>query len=180
MDEDRLTPQTGRLIDFAKAAAARAAAEGSRAPGQDASGFPRALGEPSQHGARTEGVALLAGDGAVYAGSAMAGPGRASAPAAAALHLSAAAAALGSARQAGCTEIVAAAVAVANDPAATLFPGSDSRRALAGIDEDLPLVVKHRGRWVLLLLSQLPAPEEVPGPAGVTAPGEALSPGEVS
>ena len=52
MDEDRLTPQLGRLIDAAKAAA-RAGAQGGAA-------------------ARTEGWAVLGEDGKVYAGPGLA------------------------------------------------------------------------------------------------------------
>jgi len=125
MDEDRLTPQMGRLIDRAKAAA---------------------LSATSPH-ARAEGVALLACDGSVYSGYPGEDP---ELPQACAAET-----ALAFARRAGRTDIVAAAVAVANDPAQTLFPSDGSCEVLAGIDKDLPLVVKHRGRWVLLLLSEL-------------------------
>ncbi|NLV71172.1 MAG: hypothetical protein GXY46_01005 [Actinobacteria bacterium] len=128
MDEARLTPQMGRLIDSAKAAAARAGCPGSRA----------------------EGVALLAGDGAIYDGCAVADP--------TSEHTSAAEGALEAAQQAGCVDILAAAVAVANDPAGTALPGAASRRVLAGIAGDLPLVVKQRGRWVMMLLSEAPDP----------------------
>ena len=115
MDEDRLSPQLGRLIDEAKAASLRV----------DPAATP------------AEGVALLCGDGSVYSASA-------------------AQAALASARRAGATEILAAAVAVANDPSSTLLPSAESRACLAGIDPDLPLVVKQFGRWVLVALSKLP------------------------
>ena len=57
MDEDRLTPQLGRLIDAAKAAA-RAGAEGGAADGAQA---------------RAEGWAVLGEDGKVYAGPGLAG-----------------------------------------------------------------------------------------------------------
>ena len=129
MDEDRLTPQLGRLIDQAKAAALRA---DSTAP-------------------RAEGVALLGGDGEVYVGYAGAEP---SCPAA-----SAAEPALASARCGACDEILAAAVAVAGDSAETVLPSPESHRVLAGIDPDLPLVVKYQGRWVMLPLSRLTPPE---------------------
>jgi hypothetical protein len=128
MDEDRLTPQMGRLIDRAKDAALRVTSPGPRA----------------------EGIALLVGDGTVYAGYAGEDP--------ALPQASAAENALASAQRAGCGEILAAAVAVANDPAETIFLSGGSRAVLAGIDPDLPLVVKQRGRWVLLLLSQFPSP----------------------
>ena len=55
MDEDRLTPQLGRLIDAAKAAA-RAAAPG-----------------PAGRAAQQEGWAVLGQDGKVYAGARLAG-----------------------------------------------------------------------------------------------------------
>ncbi|OFW57439.1 MAG: hypothetical protein A2133_06620 [Actinobacteria bacterium RBG_16_64_13] len=131
IDEGRLSPQMGRLIDEAKAAALRV----------------------NRAGARAEGVALLAGDGAVFSGPAGADPDS---------PLSSAAdAALASARDAGVTEIVAAAVAVADDPAETIYPSAEIRGCLAGIDPDLPVVVKKQGRWVLLLLSQLPPRPEL-------------------
>ncbi|MBN1629606.1 MAG: hypothetical protein JW990_07580 [Thermoleophilia bacterium] len=126
MDEDRLTPQLGRLIDAAKAASLQVAAAVARA----------------------EGIALLTAGECIHAGHAGGGP---DAPAA-----SAAGMALAAARGAGETDIAAAAVAVANDPAPTVLPSAESRRCLADLDPDLPVVFKHRGRWVLLLLSQLP------------------------
>lgn len=89
--------------------------------------------------AAAEGVALLATDGSVYCGSG-------------------AQMALASARRAGTTEILAAAVAITNDPGATVLPGAESRACLAAIDPDLPLVVKQLGRWVLMALSKLPDP----------------------
>ena len=127
MDEDRLSPQLGRLIDQAKAASGHA--------------------DPAAP--RAEGVALLAGDGSIHTGYASAGPGRP--------LLSAADAALARARDHGCEEILAAAVAVAGDPAETVLPSSGSHQILAGIDSDLPLVVKFQGRWVVLPLSRFTA-----------------------
>jgi hypothetical protein len=127
VDEDRLSPQLGRLIDEAKAAALRA--------------------DPTAP--RAEGVALLAGGGAVYVGHAGADP--------ALPLLPAADVALASASEAGHGEIVAAAVAVAGDPADTILPSAECRRSLAAVDPDLPVLVKKQGRWVLLLLSQLPS-----------------------
>jgi len=123
--EDRLNPRLGRLIDMAKAASLRAGAEASVA----------------------EGVALLTESESIYVGHA---GGDADRPGA-----SAAEAALAAARQADGEKIVAAAVAVANDRSATVMPSQESRRCLAGLDPDLPLVVKQRGRWVLILLSEL-------------------------
>ncbi|MBN1320666.1 MAG: hypothetical protein JXA87_07490 [Thermoleophilia bacterium] len=129
MDEERLNPQLGRLIDRAKAAAQQA---DSAAP-------------------RAEGVALLGGNGDVYVGYPGAESTHAEAPAAAP--------ALASARRNGCDEILAAAVAVAGDPAETVLPSPESHRVLAGIDPDLPLVVKYQGRWVMLPLSRFTLPE---------------------
>ena len=126
MDEDRLTPQLGRLIDAAKAASLRAAETAPRA----------------------EGIALLTAGENIYAGCAGADPDTPMA--------SAAAMALAAARGAGETGIAAAAMAVVNDPAQTVLPGAESRQCLADVDPDLPVVFKQRGRWVLLLLSQLP------------------------
>lgn len=129
MDEDRLTPQMGRLIDEAKAAALRA--------------------DPAAP--RAEGVALLGEDGDIYIGYLETEPAD---PAVAAAE-----SALASARRGGCQEILAAAVAVAGESAETLLPGSESYRVLAGIDPDLPLVVKYQGRWVMLPLSRFTPPE---------------------
>lgn len=125
MHEDQLSPELGRLIDAAKAAAARVAPS-----------LPRA-----------EGVAVLTRGGAVYAGYWGDDP--------AAVSRCAAESALASARRAGDGEVLAAAVAVANDPAESVFPSPDCRRSLADIDPDLPLVVKQSGRWVLLPLSRM-------------------------
>ena len=127
MDEDRLSPQLGRLIDQAKAAARQAGP-----------GVPRA-----------EGIALLTADGSVHTGHSEAAVARSS---------SAAESALVSARREGCDEILAAAVAVENEPSETVLPSVECRRVLAGIDQDLPLVVKQRGRWVVLPLSRVPNP----------------------
>jgi hypothetical protein len=128
MDEDRLTPQMGRLIDQAKAAALRVTAPGMRA----------------------EGVALLTGDGSIYSGHPGEDP--------ALPTTSAAEVALACARRSACAEISAAAIAVANESGETVLPGDGSRAVLAAIDPDLPVVFKHHGRWVLRLLSQLPDP----------------------
>jgi hypothetical protein len=123
--EDQLSPQLGRLIDAAKAAAARADP-----------GIPRA-----------EGVALLTGNDKVYAGCA--GTDRASP------LLSAADLALASAHRAGEHEVLAAAVAVVNDLAESTLLSPECYRSLVAIDPELPLVIKQKGRWVLLELSQL-------------------------
>lgn len=126
MDEDRLTPQLGRLIDAAKAASLRVDAAAARA----------------------EGIALLTAGECIHAGYAGGDP---DAP-----TLSAAEVALAAARAAGETDIAAVAVAVVTDPASTVLPSAESRKCLADLDPDLPVVFKQRGRWVLLLLSQLP------------------------
>lgn len=126
MYEDRLSPQLGRLIDQAKAAAR-----------QTDPGVPR-----------SEGVALLTADGSVHSGHS--GADTVHSP-------SAAESALVSARRQGCGEILAAAVAVADEPSETVLPSPECRRVLAGIDQDLPLVVKQRGRWVVLPLSRVPS-----------------------
>jgi len=128
MDEDRLTPQMGRLIDRAKAAAHQVTAPGVRA----------------------EGVALLTGDGSIYSGHSGEDPAL---PAASAADV-----ALACARRSRYAEISAAAIAVANESAETVLPGDGSRVVLAAIDPDLPVVFKHHGRWVLHPLSELPDP----------------------
>jgi hypothetical protein len=71
--------------------------------------------------------------------------------------VSAAEHALAAWRDAEAGDIDAAAVAV-NFPAESVSPGSHCRAVLKGIDQDLPLVIKQRGRWVLVPLSSLPKP----------------------
>ncbi len=126
MAEDRLSPQLGRLIDEAKAAARRT----------------------DLSFARAEGVALLIAGGAIHAGYQGADP--------AFPLLSAADVALATARKAGDAEIQVAAVAVVDDPAETVVPSAECRQTLAGIDPELPVVFKSLGRWVQLPLSELP------------------------
>jgi cytidine deaminase len=129
MHEDQLSPELGRLIDAAKAAATWAD------PGLS----------------RAEGVAVLTATGTVYAGCVSRDdPG--------APLRCAAESALASARRAGDDDVLAAAVAVANDSAESVFPSPDCRGALAEVDPDLPLVVKQMGRWVKLPLSRLSDP----------------------
>lgn len=128
MYDDQLSPQLGRLIDAAKAAAARV---DPRVP-------------------RAEGVALLTGNETVHTGCAGADP--------ASPLLSAAEAALASAHRAGDDEVLAAAVAVANDSADTTLLSPECYRCLVAIDPELPLVIKQQGRWVLLSLSRLSPP----------------------
>jgi hypothetical protein len=123
--EDQLSPQLGRLIDAAKAAAARVKPGVSRA----------------------EGVALLTGNDRVYTGCAGTDP--------AAPMLSAADLALASAHRAGDHEVLAAAVAVANDLAESTLLSPECYRSLLAVDPELPIVIKQQGRWVLVELSQL-------------------------
>jgi hypothetical protein len=125
MHEDQLSPELGRLIDAAKTAAALVPAS-----------FPRA-----------EAVAVLTGTGAIHVGYVGDDPKVTS--------RCAAESALASARRAGDSNVRAAAVAVANDPTESVLPSTDSSRALADVDPDLPLVVKQLGRWVRLPLSRL-------------------------
>jgi hypothetical protein len=113
VDEDRLSPELGRLIDAAKAVARQAA--------------------PS----RAEGWAVLAADGNIYAGPD-------------------AAAALDAVPGAGAPQLLAVAFAVVGDSADTLLPRGDWRRALAGLDPGLPVVVKYLGRWVVVTLAEIP------------------------
>lgn len=129
MDEDRLNPQLGRLIDAAKAAA-------NDAP------------QPGSTSAPAEGIAVMTRTECVHAGRQGSTPG--------VLAVSAAEAALEAVSRAGGGEVVAAAVAFTHDPAERACLSLASRRRLAAIDPDLPMVVKHRGRWVLLPLSRLP------------------------
>jgi ribosomal-protein-alanine N-acetyltransferase len=135
LNHGHLTPQLGRLIDEAKAAAARAADAKS---GTVEKGTGRS--QPS------EGVALLLADGSMRVA-----PGGASGA-----GQEPAMAALAEVQQIGGGEISAAAVAVANDRAETANPCPRTRSALASVDPDLPLVVKQQGRWVLVSLSNLP------------------------
>ncbi len=135
MDKDQLSPKLGRLIDAAKAAALRAADR------------PAEAEAPAESVTRqAEGVALLLADGTVCSA-----PGSNDE-----VHAQPAAAAVAAARRTGEVEIVAAAVAVANDPAQTLNPSPRTRRVLTEVDPNLPLVVKQQGRWVMAPLSDLP------------------------
>jgi hypothetical protein len=124
MDEDRLSPQLGRLIDEAKAEA-------------------RLLDIASPD---AEGVALLTGSGAIHRGAVTGGSAEVG---------SAAGSALARAQAAGDAEIIAAAVAAPFHPGETVLPSAESRRCLAGIDPELPLVIKQHGRWVMLPASKV-------------------------
>jgi len=143
MDEDRLSPELGRLIDAAKEAAKAAAAEGAAAAS-----------------ARGEGWALLAADGRVYAGSDVAAALAAARAAAARAADGPAAAGPGAAvadPSAGAPELLAAAFAVAGDSGETLLPQGDWRRAPSRLDPELPMVVKYLGRWVVVTLAEIPS-----------------------
>ena len=131
MDEDRLSPDLGRLIDAAKAAAAAAAACDRLAPGAPA---------------RVEGWAFLGPGGRIHAASD------------AATALVAARATAGSAEEpaAHLPGLVAAAFAVAGEPGETLLPRGDWRPALQDVDPDLPVAVKYLGRWVVVTLGEIP------------------------
>jgi hypothetical protein len=98
---------------------------------------------------RAEGVALLTAADSVYVGYSEAG-----------LRLvTAAEMALVAAQEAGGDEILAAAVTVPSDPAGTVLPSAESRCILAGVDPNLQIVFKLRGRWVMLPLSEIASPE---------------------
>ena len=118
MDEDRLTPQLGRLIDAAKAAAARTA------PGSVAVR------------ARSEGWAVLGLDGNIHAGPSLA-------------------AAFGAAT-AGRSQPEAVAFAVAGEAGETLLPVGSWREGAEDADQELPVVVKYLGRWVVVTLGEMP------------------------
>ena len=128
MDEDRLNPQLGRLIDAAKAAATRAGAEGSVAPAGSA---PLDAGRM-----RAEGWAVLGVDGKVYSGTLLAS-------------------ALAAVRDSR-TSPEAAAFAVAGESGDTLLPAEDWRAGADSADPDLPVVVKYLGRWVVVTLEEIP------------------------
>lgn len=137
MDEDRLSPELGRLIDEAKAAALLLGADAPNA----------------------EGVALLADGRKIHSGGTADSPGLARVGLAGAdperPPVSAAELALRCARTAGDEEILAAAVACPGDAAETVPPSAESHRCLMGIDPELPLVFKQQGRWVVLPVLQV-------------------------
>lgn len=126
MDEDRLTPRLGRLIDAAKAAARAGLVRATL--GDDGTGG----GAPP----RGEGWAVLGEDGEVFVG----------------LWL---AATLDAAVHSG-TSPQAAAFALAGESDDTQLPAGGWRTALAGADPHLPVVVKHLGRWVVVTLEEIP------------------------
>jgi hypothetical protein len=153
VDEDRLTPQLGRLIDAAKAAAgprlpdevavwAQANEVGGTAtreagPACEAAA-PRAgtVAAAGEAAPRLEGWALLGADGKVYAASRLA-------------------TVLDAARVAK-TGPEAAAFAVRGDSGDTLLPGGGWRTGADGAPADLPVAVKYLGRWVLVTLGEIP------------------------
>lgn len=124
--EDRLSPDLGRLIDHAKAAA-------------------HSLGKESTE---VEGVAVLVENGEIYSGASDDRSGEAG-------GADAAQRALERAEAAGPGEVLAAAVAAPFDTAETVSPGAGSHRLLSEIDPELPLIFKKHGRWVILPASQV-------------------------
>jgi hypothetical protein len=134
MDEDRLSPDLGRLIDQAKGAAELLG-----------------LTDPA-----IETVALLSDSGDIYTGATLhrgeqvdpsAGPGVNPRSAA---HL-----ALERAQEAGAGEILAAAVAAPYRLADTVLPSAASYERLVALDPELPLVIKQHGRWVMLAANKV-------------------------
>jgi hypothetical protein len=132
VDEDRLSPALGRLIDAAKGAARAAANEAAPADGATSDVVPG-----TDAAQRAEGWALLGPGGQAFAASDPAG-------------------ALTAARAAGAgpADVEAVAFAVAGDPADSLLPSADPTAVLVGVDPDLPLAVKYLGRWVVVTLAE--------------------------
>jgi hypothetical protein len=134
MDEDRLTPRLGRLIDAAKSAA-RAAAVPAAAPsvgGEAPAAAPAAEGGPLL----PQGWAVLGEDGEVYTDLRLAG-------------------ALAAAQRAG-TSPEAASFAVAGVAGDTVLPEEGWRSGVTEVDPHLPVVVKYLGRWVVVTLEEIP------------------------
>ncbi len=128
MHEERLSPELGRLIDAAKAAAARV--------------------DPSLP--PTEVVGLLTSTWAVY--TAQATEDRPEGP------VLAVEAALALARAAGDGEVLTAVVTLANDASESVSPSPATCRSLGELDPELPVVVKQKDRWVRLPLSRFWSP----------------------
>jgi hypothetical protein len=129
MDEARLSPEIGRLIDQAKQAAQLLGIE-----------------DPA-----IETVALLTEGGGIYTGATLHyGAPADPAAAAGAAPRSAAHLALERAQEAGEGEILAAAVAAPYSTADTVPPSVTTYERLVGLDPELPLVLKQHGRWVML------------------------------
>lgn len=97
-----------------------------------------------------EAVALLLDDDTVVSAHAPVGSAGAGS--------SAAEAAMAAKRQsADERQVVAAAVALSGLPAG-VSSSEETRRALAALDPNLPLVVKERGRWIVRPLSRFTSP----------------------
>ena len=130
MDEDQLSPELGRLIDTVKAAARTAGSagrvRGRRAPRRRRDYLSRRQ-RPRARMDDARGAGCSAAQDAVDAW-----------------------------RGAGGEEVLAAALAWADAPAEDALPCSSCRETLAAVDPDLPLVIKRRGRWVVVPLSGLP------------------------
>ena len=132
MHEERLSPQLGRLIDAAKAAA-----------GQMDPTLPP-----------TEVIALLTSSGAVHTGQM--GPAGADHPEVAVSAAEAAPTLVGAV---GDDEVLVAVIAVTGDASQSVSPSPATCRFLAELDPELPLVLKQKGRWVMLPLSRFWSPE---------------------
>jgi hypothetical protein len=130
MDEGRLSPDLGRLIDQAKGAAALLG-----------------LQDPL-----IETVALLTDGGDIYTGATLHYGEQLADPAAGsgASPRSAAHLALERAQEAGAGEVLAAAVGAPYNLADTVLPSVATYERLVGLDPELPLVIKQDGRWVML------------------------------
>jgi hypothetical protein len=142
--EERLSPQLGRLIDAAKAAAAQV--------------------DPTLP--PTEVVALLTSSGAVHMGqTGQAGPAeraRQTGPVGvdhSEALVSAAEAARALAHAAGDDEVLVAVVAATSDASQSVSPSPATCLSLAELDPELPVVLKQKGRWVMLPLSRFWSPE---------------------
>jgi hypothetical protein len=123
--EERLSPELGRLIDAAKDAATRV--------------------DPTKAG--TEVVGVLVSTGAVYAAHADEDQSGS--------RLSAVESVLALALAEGQDEVLAAVVALAHDTSESVSPSPATCSCLAEVDPELPVVLKQRGRWVMLPLSQI-------------------------
>jgi hypothetical protein len=131
VDEDLMSPEMGRLIDAAKAAARDSAGRAAGEPGT-----------PEGTPVRSEGWAVLGRDGAVFTG-----PGLGAALAAAGARDG----------QAGAGSVItAAAFAVAGESGDTLLPQRGWCPAGSDIDPEVPVAVKYLGRWVVVTLAEIP------------------------
>jgi hypothetical protein len=65
---------------------------------------------------------------------------------------------LTSARAQGEYDVRTAVVALAHDPSESVSPSATTYAVLAGLDPELPVVIKQMGRWVVLPLSRLQPP----------------------